>query len=33
MSDDEVLVYAWLGGVVVGVVLGMIAMFYLGTLF
>jgi hypothetical protein len=29
----EALAMVWLGGVVVGVVLGMAAMFFLGTLF
>lgn len=33
MSNDDLLVSVFLGGVVVGTVLGMLAMFGLGTVF
>jgi predicted lipid-binding transport protein (Tim44 family) len=33
MTENDMLIHAWLGGVICGIVLGMIAMFFLGTLF
>lgn len=33
MNDDDMLIHVWVGGVIVGIVLGMIAMFFMGVLF
>lgn len=33
MNENDMLINVWVGGVLVGIVLGMIAMFFLGKVF